>query len=106
MIRPNVRCSYLLQVRPLEDTHREHSGPQETTFPDYERFSMPRETLPPWFHLSVNPWFLAFFRDCLSPLISGGGASSFGTIEKPFQTLQSAKHPNKEGISKDPDGKE
>jgi hypothetical protein len=38
MVRPNVPCSYLLQIRPLEDAHGEHWRSRETAFPDYERF--------------------------------------------------------------------
>jgi hypothetical protein len=106
MVRPNVRCSYLLQIRPLEDTHCEHSGPQETTFPDYEYVSMPWEALLPSTRLSVNPWFLVFFRRRLSHLRIVIDPASTGISEESFQSLQGAKYPNQERISKNPDGKE
>jgi hypothetical protein len=107
MVRPNVSCSYLLQLPPIKDSLRGHSQPQETTFPDYERFSMHRDAFLAHFRLLVNPGHVAFSFAIAKVLKSGEAAPpQSGTREKFFQTLQGAKHTNQKRISKDPDGKQ
>ena len=67
MFQPNVLAFYLLKRGRLEDTRRESSTPQETSFPDYEVGSTTRECHAPGYLRTENPSDLGASADLKSP---------------------------------------
>lgn len=104
MLQPNVLSSNSLKSGRLEDTCRGPSTLQETSFPDYEAHSTPREAVcqPPRAqnqaletHLPNNSIRASF----VSP-------RSFGTSQKPLDSLQNRESANQSAVSNHPNRKQ